>query len=351
MAVVSHFELLRLPIVSLETAEILGQVDEIVLDGANVRAAGFVTGMGVYEAKVLPFAAARAVGRDAVMVDGAGTLRAVAEEPELDRLIRADLSLSGATVLTETGQAVGVVGAFYLDRESGALAGFQLVPPIEIDTVPDGLVPVRAVRRIGEALVLVDAGYEGDLRGDEDELATAFEETAAARPKAATRPKRESKRRAKAPESPADVPPTPADVVTAVADVGTATTQGETATVAKVASPAAEVESPLEVAPAAGGPVEEAPDEEAPVAGEASPDAGGAMARLTQAQPQAEVEAPVAEDGPAPKRHFLIGKRVVRRIEASSGELIAGEGDTVTEEMIRRARAHDLLLVLSLNVD
>ncbi|HZJ02608.1 MAG TPA: hypothetical protein VFE20_02830, partial [Thermoleophilia bacterium] len=51
------------------------------------------------------------------------------------------------------------------------------------------------------------------------------------------------------------------------------------------------------------------------------------------------------------QRHFLTGKRVLRRIESPSGELIASEGDVVDYEMIQRAKSQDLLLILSLNVD
>lgn len=50
-------------------------------------------------------------------------------------------------------------------------------------------------------------------------------------------------------------------------------------------------------------------------------------------------------------RHFLIGKRVLRRIEGVDGEVIAEEGDLVSYEMIQRARNSDQLLILSLNVE
>ncbi|MCZ7663530.1 MAG: hypothetical protein M5U22_11665 [Thermoleophilia bacterium] len=51
------------------------------------------------------------------------------------------------------------------------------------------------------------------------------------------------------------------------------------------------------------------------------------------------------------QKHFLIGKRVLRRIEGPTGEVIAQEGDLVTFEMIQKAKSSDQLLILSLNVE
>jgi hypothetical protein len=41
----------------------------------------------------------------------------------------------------------------------------------------------------------------------------------------------------------------------------------------------------------------------------------------------------------------------MRRIETPEGELIADEGELVTPQTVRRARTHDQLLILSLNVE
>jgi hypothetical protein len=313
--------------------------------------------MGVYEAKVLRFSAARAVGRDAVMVSDAGALRTVKEDAEIDRLLQAGISLSGATVLSEAGEAVGVVGAFYLDRETGALAGFQLVPPVEIDSIPEGLVPRSMVHRVGESLVLVNAGYEAALLPDEEALAAAFSEAPPLKARSSTRPKREQRHRTKAPGPPE----------------GEALPAGQKGAPSEPAPPALRDAPPSE--PAASAAQEAVPPEPAPPAGQgaetpmaaAEPGADAAepgsqegetrtadelgTLPVLETPPQVEVESSTRSAGPGAERHFLIGRRVMRRIEVPGDEPIAEEGDMVTPEMIRRARALDLLLVLSLNVD
>jgi len=69
---------------------------------------------------------------------------------------------------------------------------------------------------------------------------------------------------------------------------------------------------------------------------------------------------PPEHEGPQPRpvqaepvssRHFLLGRKVLRRIETPAGQLIADEGDSITAEMIREAREADLLLLLSLNTE
>ncbi len=42
---------------------------------------------------------------------------------------------------------------------------------------------------------------------------------------------------------------------------------------------------------------------------------------------------------------------MLRRIETPDGTVIAEGGETVTAEMVRRARASDQLLILGLNVE
>ena len=95
-----------------------------------------------------------------------------------------------------------------------------------------------------------------------------------------------------------------------------------------------------------------APVETPPASLDAEPDAAAKEDPAEQAG-TAEISPDVAEedDLASQQRHFLVGKRVLRRIESPSGELIASEGDIVDYEMIQRAKSQDLLLILSLNVD
>lgn len=50
------------------------------------------------------------------------------------------------------------------------------------------------------------------------------------------------------------------------------------------------------------------------------------------------------------QRQYLLGKKVTMRIVADNGEVVAEEGETITDETIERARATDRYIQLTLNI-
>jgi hypothetical protein len=77
----------------------------------------------------------------------------------------------------------------------------------------------------------------------------------------------------------------------------------------------------------------------------------GTVAEAAPAEPPEEsLPNPAEIKSPAP-RHFLLGKRVLRRIETPDGNVIAEADETVTFDIIQKAKAADQLLILSLNVE
>lgn len=51
------------------------------------------------------------------------------------------------------------------------------------------------------------------------------------------------------------------------------------------------------------------------------------------------------------QRRFLLGKRVTKRIMSERGELLAAEGDIVTEELIDKIKAEGKLVELTMNIE
>ncbi|MCL4368264.1 MAG: PRC-barrel domain-containing protein [Actinobacteria bacterium] len=219
-------ELIGLPIVSLHDAEIVGEIDALIIDDATLTVVGFLVDLGFYEAKVLPFAAARAIGRDAVIVERPDDVTLVSHHPDVARLADKDIAVAGATAVTSSGHTVGTIGELLVDVDTGRIIEVELV----VD--PGSLWPSQPV--------LLPIALRGEGRPAGDDAATALS-------------------------------PMP----------GSATVPGATSS--------------------------------------------------------------------AP--HYLLGKRVVRRIESPLGVVVADAGDIVTEETIRRAEGGEVLLILSLNVE
>src|SRR5665647_3348581 len=108
-------DLIGLPIVSMDDASVVAEVDGLVVDDSTLTVAGFLTNVGLYEASVLPFAATRAVGDDAVIVRSADALVRLSAIPALAALAEKGIEISGARVVTLSGKEVGSVGGYFVD--------------------------------------------------------------------------------------------------------------------------------------------------------------------------------------------------------------------------------------------
>lgn len=312
-------ELLGLQIVSLEDVSVVGEVDGLIIDDKAMKVAGFLVDLGLFEASVLPFGSALAVGADAIIVPSVDTLGPITADADLDALATKDIAISDARVITHAGKTVGSIGDFFVDTDSGDVVGMEFVADDQSIYPKDvAVLPSAAVLRLGRDIVVVSDDYLQRLQRDAGSLDRLTRDDPSATVATPAQPEAPD---ATAEAAPASDPGAPADLKPALAV--------ETVPAAIAEPPAAVAVKPAEevqTGPAA--PIEE---------------------------PVTVVDPPAAatqeSDIGAQPRHFLIGKRVLRRIEGVDGEVIAEEGDLVTYEMIQRARNSDQLLILSLNVE
>lgn len=321
-------ELLGLQIVALDDASVVGEVDGLIIDDRAMKVAGFLVDLGLFEASVLPFGSASAVGADAIIVPGADALTSITADPALDTLAMKDITISDARVITRAGKTVGSIGDFFVDTDSGDVVGMEFIADDQSIYPKDvAVLPSAAVLRLGRDIIVVSDDYLQRLQRDAGSLdRLTHDDTPAtiANPPAADAPSElESPPK---PESPheADTPATiEVDEPAIVAEPEPAAVAEPAPVIVAEPEPATATEPAIAV---------EAADED----------------EVTADPPAAPTQ---ESDLGAQPRHFLIGKRVLRRIEGVDGEVIAEEGDLVTYEMIQRARNSDQLLILSLNVE
>ena len=304
-------DLIGLPIVSMEDASVVAEVDGLVIDDSALTVAGFLTNVGLYEASVLPFAATRAVGDDAVIVRSADALIRLSANPALAALAERGIDISGSRVVTLSGKEVGSAGGYFVD-DRGRVVGLEFISEDPSPHPQDPVViPVSTVHRVGPDLVVLRQDYAEHLLKDGSSLDRLAARTVPAKaPVKAPAPAR--------PEPVAQAEPTAPTPVPSKMPRGRSAAKKPTLAPAETPPPVAEPPAPAETIP----PAED---------------------------PAGSVAPPAKETGEA--QHFLIGKRVVRRIEDVAGEVIAEEGDVVTYEMIQKAKSKDQLLILSLNVE
>ncbi len=157
--VIRATELIGRPIVTLDTAEDIAEVKDVVFDPDESTVAGFAlrgrAALSTPNAGMLRIANVRAIGRDAIMIASANEV--MTEETAAEKSERpARQDVLGAGVMTESGTSVGKVINLILHVQGARanVAGYEI-------EAPDGtrsLVPLDAsVSVSGETLMVADA--------------------------------------------------------------------------------------------------------------------------------------------------------------------------------------------------
>lgn len=161
------------PVVTLDTAEAVAEVKDVVIAHPSASLVGFTLNkrgfLGSPLKEVLPWGAVRALGRDAVMIDSAGAL--AASDPGIDEAVsaRADRDVIGATVMTDGGTALGeVVDVVVEVGDTADVVGFEVHGPrVERDrSAATLLIPVGDTIAVSGATLMVPAATEGFVRDD-----------------------------------------------------------------------------------------------------------------------------------------------------------------------------------------
>lgn len=134
-------------VVARDTAESIGSVSGAVVDAGTRRIVAVQIGRG-RKGRLVDWASITGMGPDAVVVDGEAAIR----EPANDRehaVVKGDVPLLGARVLSTQGDLVGALDDVELDEVTG-----------DILTVVSGenRLPATALRSIGAYAVVVDLG-------------------------------------------------------------------------------------------------------------------------------------------------------------------------------------------------
>ncbi len=331
-------DLLGLQIIALDGATVVGEVDGLLIDDAAMKVAGFLVDTGLYEASTLPFESAYAVGSDAIIVESADRITEISANPTLETLAEKDVAISEAKAITRSGRGVGVIGDFFVNTDTGDVVGMEFIAADQtVYPRNTAVIPASAVVRLGRDIVVLGDDYDQHLMKDETSLERIV------RPAAGdTTTDVDRQAPARASESSTEAPATASEATAPEATAPEAVPAEEAAE----GTPAESTE-----APASGASPDEAAPETAeleavdPVTAEPETSPAGVEPVATAAL------APSEDDFTSQQKHFLIGKRVLRRIESPAGEIIAEEGDIVTFEMIETAKSSDQLLILSLNVE
>ncbi len=162
------------PVVTLDGAEDVAEVKDVVISHAAAEVLGFTLNkrgfLGSPMKEVLPWDEVSALGRDAVMVERAGALRppgAAMSEAAADAR---DRDVVGGAVMTDGGTELGTVVDVIVevDGDRAAVVGFEMHGPgVSRDRDAATLfIPIDDTLAVSGSALMVPAATEGFVRDD-----------------------------------------------------------------------------------------------------------------------------------------------------------------------------------------
>jgi len=147
-------ELNQRPVVSLNDGVKVGEVSDLTLDATHVKVGALILA-GHDGNSVVPFAAVRHIGMDAVTIDDFRTVQAPADNSEITE--RKLSTLTGLSVMNQEGVIIGSLDDLEIDEQNGQITAFLIHRGglIGIGGSHED-VPASAIRGVGPAMITVD---------------------------------------------------------------------------------------------------------------------------------------------------------------------------------------------------
>jgi sporulation protein YlmC with PRC-barrel domain len=136
-------------VLSRTSAQVLGEVNHLLLDAQRGKIAAVIIGRGK-NAQLVEWAELSGFGPDAVMVSDEGALRPPADDRERSAA-DGKLEQVGKRALTETGNELGTIDDVTFDPDTGA---------VEMLLIGDREIPAGSLLGSGSYAAIVDASHD-----------------------------------------------------------------------------------------------------------------------------------------------------------------------------------------------
>ncbi|MDD4766583.1 MAG: PRC-barrel domain-containing protein [Desulfotomaculaceae bacterium] len=147
-----------MPVFSLEEGLQIGSVKEIVVDPAAKRIAALVIEQKGWfkEQRFIPYHKVHSVGDDAITIEKTSGVQRAAGLPDIVRLLKDKTKITGAKIVTESGNLLGFIDEYYVEVDTGNITGLEFSGNL-INNVMKGraFLDISYVRTIGREVVVV----------------------------------------------------------------------------------------------------------------------------------------------------------------------------------------------------
>lgn len=149
--------LLNLPVFSLEEGQQIGRVKGLVVDPAGKAVAALIIEEKGWfkEQKFIPFSRVHSVGENAVTIERSSIIQKVATMPDMVKLAKNKIDITGTRIILENGSILGQVDEYFVDLQNGNIVGLELSTGI-LNSVMEGKVFLDSgfIRTLGKQVTV-----------------------------------------------------------------------------------------------------------------------------------------------------------------------------------------------------
>lgn len=167
-------DIIGLPIVSISEGQEVGHVKNIIVNADKGKIDYLIvdSGVQILSARVVSAESIVGIGEYAVTVENQNAINDIGKIPAAIELLRKNIEVKGAKVLTTKGQLVGEVGEYFFDKDTFRIIGLEYVADITQKKVR--IIPRESVITFGVNFVIVGEDMEDDLVDKSGQIGKAY---------------------------------------------------------------------------------------------------------------------------------------------------------------------------------
>ncbi|MBE3588449.1 MAG: PRC-barrel domain-containing protein [Thermoanaerobacteraceae bacterium] len=150
-------QFIGMPVISLQEGQQIGTVRGLVVDPEKKAVAALIIEQKGWfkEQKYIPFARVHSVGENVITVDRSSNAERAVKLPDIVRLVKERVGITGARIVTENGALLGQVDEYYVDLVAGDIVGLEFSGGF-LDSVMQGraFLDTTHVRTIGKEVIV-----------------------------------------------------------------------------------------------------------------------------------------------------------------------------------------------------
>ena len=151
-------QFMAMPVISLEEGQQIGNIKGLIVDPVKkVVSALVIEQKGWFkEQKFIHFNKINSVGNDAITVEQSNTIQKGTVMPDIYKLYKTNMQITGTKIVTEAGTTLGYVDEYYVHLKDGTIAGVEFSGKL-INSMLKGkaFLDSSFIRTIGKEVIVV----------------------------------------------------------------------------------------------------------------------------------------------------------------------------------------------------